>query len=66
MSIGAYLGHHARQQLAFDIWWLGFALWIICIVEKSNIDDPFTDNYFTVFTVMFEVRLCNPFPDYRS
>ena len=25
----------ARRQLAFDIWWLGFALWLICIIEAS-------------------------------
>jgi hypothetical protein len=26
----------ARRQLAFDIWWLGFALWLICIIEVSQ------------------------------
>jgi hypothetical protein len=26
----------ARRQLAFDIWWLGFALWLICIIEVSR------------------------------
>lgn len=25
----------ARRQLAFDIWWLGFALWLVCIIEVS-------------------------------
>ena len=23
----------ARRQLAFDIWWLAFALWLVCIIE---------------------------------
>jgi hypothetical protein len=23
----------ARRQLAFDIWWLAGALWVVCIVE---------------------------------
>lgn len=23
----------ARRQLAFDIWWLAGALWVICIIE---------------------------------
>jgi hypothetical protein len=27
--------HSARRQLAFDIWWLAFALWLICIIEVS-------------------------------
>lgn len=54
-SIGSYFAHHARKQLAFDIWWLGLALWAICIVERTNIDDPATDSYFNVFTIMFEV-----------
>jgi Trk-type K+ transport system membrane component len=25
----------ARRQLAFDIWWLAFALWLVCIIEVS-------------------------------
>lgn len=54
-SVGSYFAHHARKQLAFDIWWLGLALWAICIVERTNIDDPATDSYFNIFTIMFEV-----------
>lgn len=54
-SIGSYFAHHARKQLAFDIWWLGLALWAICIVERTNIDDPETDSYFNIFTIIFEV-----------
>jgi len=30
------LTNSARRQLAFDIWWLGFALWLICIIEVSQ------------------------------
>ena len=56
-SIGSYFAHHARNQLAFNILWLGFGLWAICIIERSNLDDPMTDSYFNVFTIMFEVRL---------
>lgn len=56
-SIGSYFAHHARKQLAFDIWWLGLAIWAICIVERANLVDPETDSYFNVFTIMFEVRL---------
>lgn len=82
--------HHVRRQLAFDLWWLALAVFVICIVEvshstgatgvvggrlcadvnsalpsfypppplvhqKSKIQDPNTNNYFNVFTVLFEV-----------
>jgi potassium uptake Trk family protein len=52
---GNYLAAHARRQLAFDIWWLGFALWLICIIQKKDIQDPNTDGYFTVFNCLFEL-----------
>ena len=52
---GGYFAHHARKQLAFDIWWIALALWAICIVERTNIDDPATDSYFNVFTILFEL-----------
>lgn len=32
-AVAKYLGWHARRQLAFDIWWLAFALWLVCIIE---------------------------------
>jgi hypothetical protein len=28
----------ARRQLAFDIWWLAFALWLVCIIEVCLLD----------------------------
>lgn len=52
---GTYLAAHARRQLAFDIWWLGFALWLICIIEKTNIEDPASNGWFTVFSCLFEL-----------
>ncbi len=42
-----YLASHARRQLAFDMWWLGFALWLVCIIERSQIEDPATNGWFT-------------------
>jgi hypothetical protein len=29
----------ARRQLAFDIWWLAFALWLICIIEVGHTNE---------------------------
>jgi Trk-type K+ transport system membrane component len=40
-----------RQQLAFDMWWLGLALWLICIIERTPLMDPNNQSWFTVFTV---------------
>ncbi|CAO1616976.1 unnamed protein product [Parajaminaea phylloscopi] len=52
---GTYLAAHARRQLAFDIWWLGFALWLVCIIERRDIQDPASNGWFTVFSCMFEL-----------
>ena len=34
----AVLISSARRQLAFDIWWLAFALWLVCIIEVCPLD----------------------------
>lgn len=36
-SATQYISYHARKQLAFDLWWLGLAVWLICIVERHRI-----------------------------
>lgn len=48
---GKYLTMHARKQLAFDIWWLGFALWLVCIVERGQLVDDDNQSWFNIFTV---------------
>lgn len=50
-----YLAFHARRQLAFDIWWLGLALWLVCIIERSAINDKENESYFTIFQIIFEL-----------
>ncbi|KAH9816532.1 cation transport protein-domain-containing protein [Melampsora americana] len=50
----SYLSLHARQQLAFDIWWLFLALWIICIVERHQIISD-RNPWFNVFSILFEL-----------
>ncbi|PWY99988.1 hypothetical protein BCV70DRAFT_103626 [Testicularia cyperi] len=52
---GNFLASHARRQLAFDIWWLGFALWLVCITERNNIQDPNSNGWFTIFSCLFEL-----------
>lgn len=46
---GSYLAAHARHQMSYDFWWLALAIWVICIIERENIEDPNTDTFFTVF-----------------
>lgn len=48
---GRYLAWHARRQLAFDMWWLGLALFLVCIIEKGKIEDQNNFSWFTIFTV---------------
>ncbi|KIM26890.1 hypothetical protein M408DRAFT_330271 [Serendipita vermifera MAFF 305830] len=52
---GEYLIWHAKQQLAFDMWWLGLALWLICIIERFPLMDPENQSWFNIFTVLFEI-----------
>ncbi|XP_006461265.1 hypothetical protein AGABI2DRAFT_70136 [Agaricus bisporus var. bisporus H97] len=51
---GRYLAMHARKQLAFDIWWLTIAVFLICIIERHNITNP-DRPWFNVFAIIFEV-----------
>ncbi|PPQ64955.1 hypothetical protein CVT26_015675 [Gymnopilus dilepis] len=50
-----YLAMHARQQLAFDMWWLALALFLICIIEKNNIVNETNLSWFTIFRIIFEL-----------
>ncbi|KAI5119163.1 hypothetical protein M0805_008646 [Coniferiporia weirii] len=50
-----YLAWHARRQLAFDMWWLGLALFLVCIIERSKIQNESNFEWFTIFTIIFEL-----------
>jgi len=50
-----FLAYHIRKQLSYDLWWLFFAVWVICIVERAQLQDPSKSTWFTIFSVMFEV-----------
>lgn len=54
-AVAKYLGWHARRQLAFDMWWVAFALWLICIIERGALNEESTNTWFNVFNVLFEV-----------
>ena len=51
---GSYFGWHVKKQLAFDIWWLAFALFLLCIIERGKILDD-EKQYFTIFSILFEL-----------
>ncbi|KAJ7188712.1 cation transport protein-domain-containing protein [Mycena filopes] len=50
-----YLAMHARKQLAFDMWWLGLAIFLVCIIERHNIDTVENSTWFNIFSVVFEL-----------
>ncbi|KAE8540063.1 hypothetical protein D1P53_004001 [Cryptococcus gattii VGV] len=52
-AVAKYIGWHARRQLAFDIWWLAFALWLVCIIERGHIDND--QEWFNIFSILFEL-----------
>ncbi|KAK7036416.1 hypothetical protein VNI00_011613 [Paramarasmius palmivorus] len=50
-----YLALHARKQLAFDMWWLCLALFLVCIIERSNLEDENSATWFNIFNIIFEI-----------
>lgn len=42
-------------QLAFDIWWLALALWLCCIIEREEINNPATESWLNIFNILFEI-----------
>ncbi|KAG2015589.1 potassium transporter [Coprinopsis cinerea AmutBmut pab1-1] len=52
---GRYLMMHIRQQLSFDMWWIVLAIFLICIVESGNLQDPAKSEWFTIFNLLFEL-----------
>ncbi|KAH8982284.1 TrkH-domain-containing protein, partial [Lactarius akahatsu] len=52
---GRYLARHTRRQLSFDMWWLAFALFLICVAERSQLRNPENASWFTTFAVFFEI-----------
>ncbi|CDO70946.1 hypothetical protein BN946_scf184829.g55 [Trametes cinnabarina] len=53
--IGKYFSWHLRRQLAFDIWWLVFAIFAVCIIERTKIMDDENAPWFNVFRIVFEL-----------
>jgi len=52
---GRYLAMHARKQLSFDMWWLALALFLVCIIERDNLDNINSLHWFNIFAIVFEL-----------
>lgn len=50
----SYVGAHLRKQLSFDLWYIFLGLFIICVVEGSQLENN-SDYAFTIFAVLFEI-----------
>ncbi|KAI0090704.1 cation transport protein-domain-containing protein [Irpex rosettiformis] len=50
-----YLAMHMRRQLSFDMWWLALALFLVCIIERDNLENPEFATWFNIFVILFEL-----------
>lgn len=50
----SYVGAHLRRQLSFDLWYVFLGLFIIAIVEGTQLENT-NQNAFTLFSVLFEI-----------
>jgi len=48
----SYLGEQISKQLAYDLWWLALAVWLISIIERTQI--VYGGDYFTIWAIIFE------------
>ncbi|WVQ85711.1 hypothetical protein IAT38_007877 [Cryptococcus sp. DSM 104549] len=49
-----YLMWHMRRQLAFDVWPLAVAIFLISVFERGKILDPEKSTWFSIFRILFE------------
>ncbi|KAM5534365.1 hypothetical protein V8D89_011958 [Ganoderma adspersum] len=53
--ISKYFGWHFRRQLSFDIWWLVWGIFLICIIERTKLMDDENAPWFNIFRLVFEL-----------
>ncbi|KAI5195866.1 TrkH-domain-containing protein [Aureobasidium subglaciale] len=49
----SYFSVHVRKQLAYDLWWIILAIWLVTIIERHQLVAG--GDYFTVWAIIFEV-----------
>ena len=52
---GRFLSEQVRRQLAFDLWWIALAVWIVLIAEQGKIEDREKYPNLTIFTILYEL-----------
>ncbi|KAJ3485808.1 hypothetical protein NLI96_g4697 [Meripilus lineatus] len=53
--IGKYFGWHLRRQVAYDVWWLVWGIFLVCIIERTKLMDEENAPWFNLFRVVFEL-----------
>ncbi|KAG5297231.1 low-affinity potassium transporter [Histoplasma ohiense] len=52
-STASYVGAHVKKQLAFDLWYVFFGMFLLMITEGSKLADK-ADPDFAIFSIFFE------------
>ncbi|KAF9644533.1 TrkH-domain-containing protein [Thelephora ganbajun] len=52
---GNYLLQHSRTQLSFDMWFLALCLIVMCLIERSGLENPDNAFWFNIFSLIFEM-----------
>lgn len=52
---GRFLPEQVRRQVAYDLWWIALALWIVLIAEQSKLENEGQFPNLTIFTVLYEM-----------
>lgn len=51
---GRFLPEQVRRQVAFDLWWIALAVFVILIAEQGKLENAQTYPDLTIFTVLYE------------
>lgn len=49
--IGRYFGWHLRRQVTYDIWWLVWGIFLVCVIERTRIMDDVNAPWFNIFRI---------------
>ncbi|KAF8169153.1 cation transport protein-domain-containing protein [Mycena galopus ATCC 62051] len=52
--VGRYLLWHLERQMSIDIWWLVWGVFLVAVIERSNLLDE-DKKWFDLFRVVFEL-----------
>lgn len=52
---GRFLREQIQRQVAYDLWWVGLAIWIVSIAEQGKIQNEERYPYLQIFTIIYEL-----------